>query len=127
MWTALASAALAIVAVVVLLRRGPDRADTIITVAAAVVPVGVTVVSAVGRAPGWAPPGWGVSLLPILIELAALTVLTVRFAHRGRPAPAVLGAGATSLASALIVLRLTSPPSWLAAVGACGLWAGGAA
>lgn len=127
MWTEPASAALAIVATAVVLRGGPGRAGTILTVAAASVSGSVTAIVAAGREPGWSPPGWGPTLLPFLIELAALATLTVRCAHRGRPGVAALGAGATSLAIALLVLRLTSPPSWLAAVGACALWAVGAA
>jgi len=127
MWTEPASAALAVVATATVLRGGTGRAGATVTVAAALASGAVTAVVASGRAPSGSPPGWGAPLLPFLVELAALTTLIVRFAHRGRWGVAVLGAGATGLATALLVLRLTSPPSWLAAVGATALWAMGAA
>ncbi|GIG47992.1 hypothetical protein Dsi01nite_060330 [Dactylosporangium siamense] len=127
MWMALGSAALTIVAVVVVMRGALSRTDTTLAVTAAVVSVIVTVGIAAGRPPGEGSPEWGASLLPSLIELAALMALTVRFAHRGRTESALLGAGAASLAIALLVLRLTSPASWPATVGAGGLWGLGAA
>jgi signal transduction histidine kinase len=127
MWTVFASATLTIVAVAVVVRRGTGPAGVTATVAAAVVSVTVTAVIAAGRFPSGVPPRWGMSLLPFLIELAALAVLIARFAHRGRPGPAIAGAGMSGLATALLVLRLTSPSSWPAAIGSGGIWAVAAA
>ncbi|WP_240810349.1 sensor histidine kinase [Actinomadura sp. WMMA1423] len=118
----LASAVLAVVAVAVVMRGGTDRVGTITAVVAAAASITVTAATAAGRSPRWAPPEWDVPLLPLLTELGALTVLTARFAHRGRATTAVLGAGATGLATALLVLRLFRPTSWPAGAGACGLW-----
>jgi signal transduction histidine kinase len=120
-WTSLLPAALAVAAAASAV-RGIHPVNVASTVAAAVVSAAVSGITAAGRVHGSAPPGWGAALLPLVIEWTALALLTVRFAHRGRPGTATLGAGTTGLALSLLVLRLTAAPTPLAAIAACGLW-----
>ena len=113
-----ASAVLSVVAAVVVVRgRG-----AVVGAAAVVAAAGSVAVTMAERAPGGSPPVWGLSLLPLLAEFSALTMIVIRVTHRAPPRVAVLGAGSAGVAVALLVLRLTGPPSWIAAVGACGLW-----
>jgi len=66
---------------------------------------------------------WGAERVPTLIEIMALLgliVVVVRWASLRR---AVAVGGAVGVAMAAIVLRLLVPASFLAAVGACAIWA----
>ncbi|MDR7277165.1 sensor histidine kinase [Catenuloplanes atrovinosus] len=114
----MASAVLTVLAAVVV-ARGRGAVVGVAAVVAAAVSVAVT---AVERSPGGSPPTWGPALVPLLAEFSALTMMVVRVTHRAPPRVAVPAAGAAGSALALLVLRLTGPPSWLAVVGACGLW-----
>ncbi|MGC4747034.1 sensor histidine kinase [Micromonospora sp. DT201] len=114
--TTVASAVFAVLAAV-LIARG--RCGVTVPVIAAAVSIVATMAE---RSRGGSPPAWGPSLLPLLAELAALTVIVALVTHRARPQAVMLGGGAAGLAAAVLVLRLTTPSSWLAAAGACGLW-----
>ncbi|MEU7611529.1 histidine kinase [Micromonospora sp. NPDC049204] len=112
----LASAVLAVVAAVLIVRGRFGG------FAVAVAVTGSMTVTVAGRSPSGSPPAWGLSLLPLLAEFAALTVIVAWVTRRTGPRAAALGAGSAGVAVALLVLRLTGPPSLLAAVGACCLW-----
>jgi signal transduction histidine kinase len=112
----LAPAVLAVVAAVLVV-----RGRFALSAVAVAVTVSITV-TITERSPSGSPAAWGLPVLPLLAEFSALTVIVARVTHRSRPWAAALGAGTAGLASAVLVLRLTGPPSLLAAVGACCLW-----
>ncbi|MEV4497761.1 ATP-binding protein [Micromonospora arborensis] len=68
-------------------------------------------------------PAWTVALAPMLVEWCAFAASMALFVHRAPARHAAIVGTATVVAMSTLVLRLTSPPSWLAAVGACALWA----
>ncbi|MFI5908195.1 sensor histidine kinase [Dactylosporangium sp. NPDC051541] len=121
LWMTLTAATLTAAAATIAVRSGVSRRTATATIAAALISATVSLVLGVDRS-GSPPPTWSAALLPLAIEFTALTVLVIRFTHRAGPRTALPAAAATGLAIALLVLRLTSPPSFPAAVGACGLW-----
>jgi signal transduction histidine kinase len=122
-WAAAVPAAVAVAAVAEAVRAGRRRwrGTTAVALLAVVLSLAVTV--ATRRMPEDDGPAWTPSLMPMLVEWLAFAVLIVLFLHRAPARAGTLAAAAAAVAMSALVLRLTGPPSWLAAVQACGLWA----
>ncbi|MFI6511005.1 sensor histidine kinase [Streptosporangium sp. NPDC050855] len=124
--SAMTAAVVAVSAVVVVLRGRAARpvVASITTWTAAAVSLAVTVASS--AAPSSRATAWDPVHVPMLVELGAFAVLIVRIVRRAPVRHAVTAGGVATAVIATMVLRLIGPPSPLAAVGACALWALGA-
>jgi len=114
MWIGVLSAVVALSALA-LVRRAPA-----VVLPAAVLSIGAT---ALYPRPAAGTAGhWSAALLPALVEYLAWGVLAVLVVRRAPVRPATLGGVGVVLANGVQVLRLITPATWLAGVGACALW-----